>query len=770
MKIAYRIVFSFLFVATFGVLLAGGLVGLFTFAESESALENRTAKQLISIREIKKSHIKAYFETIKSQLQTYADDKMILDAMIEFASAYKKYNQETYNTFNYSEDSIKDYYINQFGSKYSEVNGIDIDIHQLFKQLSPTTKALQTAYISDNKYPLAKKNKIISINNQSTYDTVHSKYHSHINHFLETFGYYDIFLVDLNGNVIYSVFKELDFATNLFNGPFEESGLSKAFKQSIAAPKDIAFLDFSPYTPSYESPASFIATAIYDKDKVIGSLIFQMPIDGINSIMTFDKKWHNAGLGKTGETYLIGSDNLMRSQSRMIIEDKNQLLKLLKNSDKNKQKISKIVTHSTSIGIINTQSPSTINAFLGKSGFNIVKNYQNIEVFSAYAPITILGLNWAIVSEISKAEALADTTKLFYTVLKTLASVCLILLCITSVIGILIGRGIAKPMVRTIYKINQITSNKDLKSRLSENRCDEFGSLSISLNNFFNETQSLLSKFATSANALFNHSKIIVEDMSYAQQTTAAQSKITINIAQSVNHMSDCVQDIADSANKASETVQIANDKCQETSVVANELGKEMSELSECMDHVNLSIKQLKQESISISSVLDVINGIAEQTNLLALNAAIEAARAGEQGRGFAVVAEEVRTLARRTQSSTEEIRDKIERLQKETQLVVEHVNNASEVADKGVIACEANGDMLSEIVAMIATLKQMNMSIAHSAEKQNHETTSLSKNFDEIVSSFGDISQKTESTQELTRKLEKQANILREQLTNYKY
>lgn len=770
MKIAHRIVISFLLIATIGIFLAGGLVGLFTYKQSEIALMDRTAKQLISIREIKKTQIKDYFETISSQIDTYADDKMIIDALPEFTTAYYRYHDEINKNKDHDSSIIKKYYHEVFGVEYSKINNSVLNVYNIFDKLSPTAKALQTEYIAKNKLTAPKENTLNRVDKNLSYDLVHNKYHGYIHHFLESFGYYDIFFVDLKGNVVYSVSKELDFATNLVTGPFSDSGLAMAYKQSIQNPKEIAFLDFSPYTPSYENAASFIATAVYKEGQVIGSLIFQMPVDRINDIMTHYKEWGKWGLGQTGETYLVGDDNYMRSQSRYIIEEKDELLAYFEKNNTNINNLNKIKIYSTSIGVLNVQGISTSKALAGESGFNVSNNYRGIEVFSSYAPIKILGLNWAIISEISKAEALQDTEKLFTTALNILGVVCLILLTVTLIAGIFIGRSIANPMVSMIRRINEIADIKDLTSRLDSKRNDEFDSLSVSLNHFFTETQGLLSKFSHSANELFKHSKIIDKDMSLAQETTEEQSITAKNVSQSVNQMSICVQDIAMSANKASKTVQVANHKCEDTADVAKNLGKEMSELSSCMQQVNVSIKQLEEESISISSVLDVITEIAEQTNLLALNAAIEAARAGEQGRGFAVVAEEVRTLAGKTQSSTEEIREKIERLQTETKLVVTRVSSASDVANKGISACETNGNMLNEIVEMIATLKQMNMAIATSAEKQNSETANLSENVSEIAASFVGISQKTKSTQALTNKLKNQAHSLLEQLEKYNF
>ena len=142
--------------------------------------------------------------------------------------------------------------------------------------------------------------------------------------FLEKFGYYDIFLIDIDtGHIVYSVFKEADYATSLLTGPYANSNLGKAFQtaRTANAPSFTYLIDFSPYAPSYNAPASFIVSPIFEQDKLLGVAAFQMPVDQINNIMTTHQNWRNMGLGESDETYIVGLDLTLKNESRFLIED-----------------------------------------------------------------------------------------------------------------------------------------------------------------------------------------------------------------------------------------------------------------------------------------------------------------------------------------------------------------------------------------------------------------------------------------------------------------
>lgn len=154
---------------------------------------------------------------------------------------------------------------------------------------------------------LGNKDALSRLGNETEYRKVHHKFHQHIKDYQARFGYYDIFLVDIQSkNVVYSVFKELDFATSLVDGPFSASGFGIAYKEAsqLYNPSDTIITNFKPYAPSYQDIASFIASPTFKDGEKIGILIFQMPINIISSVMAHNNKWKEVGLGDSGETYL----------------------------------------------------------------------------------------------------------------------------------------------------------------------------------------------------------------------------------------------------------------------------------------------------------------------------------------------------------------------------------------------------------------------------------------------------------------------------------
>ena len=259
----------------------------------------------------------------------------------------------------------------------------------------------QYLFISQNPAKVGSKN-IFEYDKKydSKYMQVHKLFHKQYNQYLKAFGLYDIFLIDLNGDIIYSVFKEKDFATNLLKGKYKDSGLAKVFNKAKKLKEDeIVFEDLSPYEPSYNKPASFIATPIYQDDKKIGVLAFQMPIDHINDIVQFSQEYESSGLGETGECYLVGSDYLMRTNSRFQKNMDDPLVKKV----------------GTTIGVWEVKTKSTVDALNGTSirGEGIIKDYRGVDVLSVYNVIDVFGTTkWVLVSEIDKEEVIEDTKSL----------------------------------------------------------------------------------------------------------------------------------------------------------------------------------------------------------------------------------------------------------------------------------------------------------------------------------------------------------------------
>ena len=259
------------------------------------------------------------------------------------------------------------------------------------------------------------------------------------------------------------------------------------------------------------------------------------------------------------------------------------------------------------------------------------------------------------------------------------------------------------------------------------NISDSFNEMSRSFHNLVTQVMVSTSQVASAAEEL---SAITGE----TDKGIRRQQHETDQVATAINEMSATVQEVANSANAASESTRSASSEAENGQKVVGNTVESINRLAGEVENATGIIHTLEKNSDQIGSVIDVIQGIAEQTNLLALNAAIEAARAGEQGRGFAVVADEVRTLASRTQSSTLEIQEMIERLQGDARRAVDAMGKSSEQAGIGVDAAAQAGDALRRITQAVNTIADMNSQIASAAEEQSAVSEEINRNISNIA------------------------------------
>jgi len=217
-------------------------------------------------------------------------------------------------------------------------------------------------------------------------------------------------------------------------------------------------------------------------------------------------------------------------------------------------------------------------------------------------------------------------------------------------------------------------------------------------------------------------------------ESISEQKNQTNNVASAIKKMSESTDNVSSNAINASESAKKANNTCNNAKGVVNEGIRSVKSLVAEVDKTSDVINNLQDDVGEIVTVLEVIRGIAEQTNLLALNAAIEAARAGEQGRGFAVVADEVRTLASRTQDSTQEIQTTIERLQQGSKEAVMAMKSSKDVGEKTVEHSVGTGQSLDEITKEVSMITGMNSTIADAAREQNTMVSSIQENIGNIL------------------------------------
>ena len=743
MKINTKMIIGGGLLTVIPVLISGILLANIAIDKGREALQEDAKQSLIAIRDITATEITHYMHTIEQQAASLSENLMVIEAMNNFSLDFQSHaNRLTNDDISQQKIQLKRYYEEEFIPEFTSLNNNQtVPIDQLINSLDKQSIALQYDFISNNTYPLGKKHLLDKPQSTTSYTTIHEKYHAIFRQYIERFGFYDLFLVDHNtGDVVYSVFKELEYSTSLIDGPYAESGIGKAFAIANNS-KDKQFTgitDFSPYLPSYNAPASFISTPIYSGEAKVGILILQMPTDKINTIMTHNGKWKETGLGNTGESYLVGSDFKMRSNGRFIIEDKTSYLTLMKDHNVSDDDIAIMDIKETTIGLQSVKTEGTIAALKGNQGFGIFPDYRDVNVISAYKPLNINGLKWILMSEIEEEEAFTPVEHLTDSITKTVLIILLFALVIGPLLGWLLASTVIKPIKNLTAIIHSMAEGEgDLTQRIEVKGNSELDELANWFNVFVTHLDGTFSTLIKSAMRLVPMSADLAEGNNIVTRLTNEQNGQIKN----VESLLESAQESTLRVNQATE--EINNNSQQGVKVVQEGLSiftkthAQMNDLKDIISETSTSIDRLKDDNDKIVGVISVINSIADQTNLLALNAAIEAARAGEAGRGFAVVADEVRALASRTSEATLEVSAMIDAIKEGTNAVVKTMDKGKESTLECSEQVNEAKEMLSSIDTSIGNISTAANLINTAVKDQGVSFEQVSNNFQELDDKF---------------------------------
>ena len=662
--------------AVFGLLATLSIViTIIAVDKSSTAMLQSNIDKLSSVKAAKQGEIEAYFSYLRGLLTSLAKQEGTKDAFIALEDGFYKLQSELNLPIIEIKNKIASDYDKNFLAdvNYAVPSSAQRRSTSSYVPSDENSAVAQYVFIVDNPATLGGKNAMTyEAKYDSTYMQAHKKYHEAFNSFLEAYSLYDIFMVDLKGNLIYTDFKEKDFATNLKNGIYSNSGLARSFTKGLSLSQgEVAFDDFAPYEPSYNSPAAFISTPIYIEGVKKGILIFQMPVDIINNIMRFSDKFKEAGLGKSGECYLVGSDYKMRSNSRFQADIKNKTVADL----------------GTTIGVFEVKTISIQNVINGSitKGEGIIEDYRGVDVVSVYDTVNVFDTtSWAIVAEIDKAEAMEPADSLR----NSIVIVSVILLVFAIVIAILLlNYSLVHPLSELERRAKDLAHGEgDLTQRLSLVGNDEITVVSRYINDFIMKVQDTIVQAKQTSHENASVSEQLARTSTQIGQKTEEESTIVGEVTlqgkdlqvvlttaiENAKETKKQLDDAEKTLSTANNSIVSLSDDIKIRSVAEAELADKLSSLS--------------NDAQQVKGVLEVIGDIADQTNLLALNAAIEAARAGEHGRGFAVVADEVRKLAERTQKSLSEINATIS-------VIVQSITDASEAISLNAMEIEKLSD-----------------------------------------------------------------------------
>lgn len=380
------------------------VVGYLGYDSGRDALTRSIVDHLTSVRVLKTEQIRSYFTGIRNHTATLGEDEMVVSAMKDMKAAYGELSERPIPPA--WDEAIHTYYKEDFIPKLApHIEGTPTA--ETYVPEGAAARYLQFLYIATNQSPEDHKQDLDRVDDDSRYAAVHPHYNPLFRSLAGRFGYQDLLLIDIDtGDIVYSVAKEPEFATNLNNGPYRESGLANLFRALRAEPDKgaVKIADFKAYRPAYATPQAFIATPIFDGKKAIGVLALQIPADQINDVMTGARSWKQQGLGDTGETYLVGPAGFMRSDSRFLIEDRESYKSALRETGVPDRQIELIDRMNTSILLQEVDTEGVREAHSGKEDTRFYPDYRGAPVIGSYAPARIEGLDWVVLSEIDLAE------------------------------------------------------------------------------------------------------------------------------------------------------------------------------------------------------------------------------------------------------------------------------------------------------------------------------------------------------------------------------
>jgi methyl-accepting chemotaxis protein len=367
-------------------IIVGAIVGFESYYKARQSLIEQEKEKLRAITNQKKNELEKYFDSILQDLQFNSANPYVFYALESFKGGWNDI----------------------YGNK---------------------REYLQKYYITENPHPAGQKENLDQAEDGSLYSDFHADYHPWLRKFLRERGYYDIFIFDDNGNLIYSVYKELDYATNMHNGQWKDTDLAKSYKSAmnLGGLEEFSFYDFKPYPPSNNAPASFIAKPLKDgTGRNLGVLTYQMPIEKINEIMS-----DTTGLGDTGESFIVGQDYLVRNESRFTGDGKDTAILNKKIDIQQAEK-----------------------ALKGQEGIDLALDENNVESLIAYTPMEFSGVKYAFITKINSSEVFEP----LYELRNSLLINALIVVLIVSAIGYFISYKLAGMINNLANVISKIAS------------------------------------------------------------------------------------------------------------------------------------------------------------------------------------------------------------------------------------------------------------------------------------------------------------------------
>lgn len=470
-------------------ILSNVVIGVIGYVNGTDSLRDAAVERLTEIRDARARAVANLFTTIENVMVVHAGGDSVKGASVAFNEAFAQIAaplstepeaEPTWSAELTPEQSatLDSYYRNGYGPALAEAIGEPVDVNA-FLPTGSAQRYLQFHYTAQ----VGDFDNAIQVNDAgdgSTWSEVHAHYHPYFSRMLQLLDYQDILLLDTEGNVVYSVYKGIDLGTNLLTGPYAMSNLAQAYKSALSNRilDSVIFTDFETYRPSIDRPAAWAVSLIAQDGVVTGAMVIEMPIERIANAMTADESWASSGLGETGEAYLVGRDGLMRSPSRMLIENSEMYASAALQMGVESTSVDQALATGDTLMLQPVATEAVQEAQRGEKGTVRASNYLGAETLAAFAPLAVEGLGWVVVAEVATSEAFAPVSEFTTNLLISSA----ILVLIVSIMSLFIAQLIVRPLNRLRVAAERISAGEQ-GVQVDAGSADEM----VSLANAFNE-------------------------------------------------------------------------------------------------------------------------------------------------------------------------------------------------------------------------------------------------------------------------------------------
>ncbi|MBU3686223.1 MAG: adenylate/guanylate cyclase domain-containing protein [Mycobacterium sp.] len=456
--------------------LAAAVVGAIAFKTGRDGLRAGAITRLTEIRAAQERDLTAMVADLRNALMIYTSGVTAVDSLRDFTAGFDELQKEQITPE--QDRLIADYYTNVFAKDTQKYTGYRLNVPALLPS-SNAQRYLQSFYTAK----LPTNDQAIAMDDArdgSTWSAAHIKYHRFYREIVTRFAFEDALLIDARGNVVYSAYKNVDLGTNILDGPYSRSKLKDAFTEAMSSNDTdrVVLTDFELYQAATMAPTAWLVAPIPPIGKPQGVMALQFPITKINKLMTFDGKWTESGLGQTGETILVGEDLLMRSNSRLFLENPDEYRQRVIDAG-TPPDIPDLAIRQGGTTLVQPVPPdSAIEAEKGRTSTTIIKDYLGSETVQAYAPIEgTWDPRWAIIAKITTAESFAPEAVFTRTVVLATTAIIFVVCLLAAVLA----RVFLRPIRRLEAGVARISAG-DFNVAIPVETRDEIGDLTEGFN------------------------------------------------------------------------------------------------------------------------------------------------------------------------------------------------------------------------------------------------------------------------------------------------